>query len=127
MFRLPLPRSLAVILFGLGLTACDLAMQPSQLLSNAPVDLPNRTLQTTVEGKPPLGWTRKLAAGSHWVEIGRIAEGTVYKPRDIVLTAEARNVSEAYLVVRDRRWVGFWLPVEKAFVPTENAVPIELQ
>ena len=102
-------------------------MQPSPLLPNAPVDLPNRTLQSTVEDNPPQGRTRKLAAGSHWFEIGRIAEGTVYKPLYTVLTAEARNVSEAYLVVRDRHWVGFWLPVEKAFVPTENAVPIDLR
>jgi len=61
------------------------------------------------------------------MEMGTVAEGTVYEPRDTVMTVEATNVSEAYIVVRDGLWVGFWLPVEKGFVAVEHAVPIQLQ
>jgi len=61
------------------------------------------------------------------MEIGTIGEGTVYKPRGTVLTVESVNVSEAYIVVRDGVLAGFWLPVERAFVPAEKAVAIPLQ
>jgi hypothetical protein len=61
------------------------------------------------------------------VEIGRIAEGTVYKPRGTVMTVEGLNISEAYIVLRNGLWVGFWLPVEKGFVPVEKVTPVQLQ
>ena len=61
------------------------------------------------------------------MEFGTIAEGTVYKPRGTVMTVEVINISEAYIVVRNRSWVGFWLPVEKEFVPLEKVAPVALQ
>jgi hypothetical protein len=37
----------------------------------------------------------------------------VYATRDRVLTVEASNVHEAYIVVSNGKLVGFFLPVEK--------------
>ena len=54
-------------------------------------------------------------AGSTWRQTGVIPDGDVYKIENRVFTVEARHVHEAYLVVRDRSLVGFYLPVEQAF------------
>ena len=67
-----------------------------------------------------------LQQGSTWRAVGTIAEGTVYQPIGTVLTAEASNVHEAYIVVADGKWVGFWLPVESAFVAATPPVAIDL-
>ena len=63
------------------------------------------------------GYERTLKAGTKWRCIGRLAQGDVYTSRDQVLTVEASNIHEAYLVVDSRNVVGFYLPVEKTFSP----------
>ena len=119
---------LRMSLIAVALAACtDVKLQPAALRPAAAVNTADYTLETAVEAKPPNGKSRKLAAGSHWTQIGSIAEGTVYKPHGTVLTVESINVSEADIVVHDGAWVGFWLPVEMAFVPTEKAASIELK
>jgi hypothetical protein len=120
-------RTFVVVLIGMLLAACDIVAQASPLLSNAPQHPSNCTVETTVTGRPPHGESRSVRAGSRWVEFGTIAEGTVYKPRGTVMTVEVINISEAYIVVRNRSWVGFWLPVEKEFVPLEKVAPVALQ
>lgn len=72
-------------------------------------------LKEAVTLTPSGNYSRTLAAGSQWREAGRIAQGTVYRPVNGVLTAEGRHVHEAYLVLDGRRAVGFYLPVEQAF------------
>jgi hypothetical protein len=111
----------------LGLAACaDPPGHPAGLLA-APRDATAvYVLQKTVKGKPSFGATQRLVEGSTWLDFGRVAEGTVYKPRDSVLSVERINVSEAYVVVHDGNWVGFYLPVEKTFVPITRAVPFEI-
>jgi hypothetical protein len=59
---------------------------------------------------------RTLRSGSRWTLVGGIAQGLVYRPDGGVLTVEGANVHEAYLVVSGTELVGFYLPVEKAFV-----------
>jgi len=83
-------------------------------------------LQDQVAGAPAGGHERKLAAGSTWQAVGTIAEGGVYRPVGTILTAEAMNVHEAYIVVRDRTWVGFWLPAENGFVEIAKPTAIDL-
>ncbi len=63
------------------------------------------------------GYSRTLRRGSRWIPVGTLAEGRVYKPQDGVFTVEGANVHEAYLVIDQTRLVGFFLSVERAFVP----------
>ena len=120
-------RTSVVGLVGMLLAACDIVPQASPLLSSASQHPSNYIVEATVTGRPLHGESRSVRAGSRWVELGTIAEGTVYKPRGTVMTVEGINISEAYIVVRDRSWVGFWLPVEKEFVPLESAAPVALR
>lgn len=71
------------------------------------------------------GYDRKIAAGTAFDEVGVIPQGVVLKPRNTVLTVEGAHVHEAYAVAKDGRLVGFYLPVERAFVPL--SVPVNLQ
>jgi hypothetical protein len=112
----------------LALAACsDVSGEPSPLVSRAASAERAYVLEKTVKAKPSGGKSRALKEGSVWTEFGTVAEGTVYRPRGAILTAEGVNVREAYIVVRDRTWVGFWLPVEKAFAPVDRPVPIEMK
>jgi hypothetical protein len=120
-------RAFVIGLLGIWLAACDIVPQTSPLLSNAPQHPPSYTVEATVGGRPPNGEFRSLRARSRWEEFGTIAEGVVYKPRGTVMTVEGINISEAYIVVRDGLWVGFWLPVEKGFTPLEKAAPVQLR
>lgn len=120
-------RSFVIAVLVIAVTACsDVAFRPSPLEATSATTPPVFVLRSTVEGQPDGGKTRTLLAGSLWSEVGRTAEGTVYRPRGGVLTAEGVHVREAYLVVRDGTWVGLWLPYEKAFSPLSTAVPITL-
>jgi len=70
------------------------------------------------------GYTRTLRKGSRWMSVGRVAEGDVYRSRDQVLTVEASNIHEAWLVVQGNRVVGYYLVVEKTFSPV--SFPVDL-
>jgi len=84
-------------------------------------------MQQAVEADPAHADARYLAGGSIWLEFGAIAQGTVYKPRDSALTLAKTNMHEAYVVVREGRLVGLWLPVEEAFAPMAQEVAIDLR
>lgn len=70
------------------------------------------------------GYARTLRKGSRWMPVGRVAEGDVYRSRDQVLTVEASDIHEAWLVVHENRVVGYYLVVEKTFSPV--SVPVDL-
>lgn len=120
-------RTFVVGFIGMVLAACDIVPQASPLLSNTPRHPSNYRVEATVTGRPTHGEPRSVRAGSRWLEFGTIAEGTVYKPLGTVMTVEGINISEAYIVVRNRSWVGFWLPVEKEFVQLEQVAPVTLR
>jgi hypothetical protein len=110
----------------LALAACaDITRKPSPLQPAAAAE-PNYILAATVEVEPVGGRSRTLKEQSAWIKVGTVAEGTVFKPRDGGLTAEAYDVHEAYIVVRDGTCVGFWLPFEKTFVAQSKTVPLQL-
>jgi hypothetical protein len=73
------------------------------------------------------GYMRTLKRGTRWRYIGRIAQGAVYTTADQVLTVEASNIHEAYIVLRSRELVGFYLPVEKTFAPSPNVVALSMK
>ena len=63
------------------------------------------------------GYHRVLKRGTKWRPVGRLPQGDVYTTGDQVLTVEASNIQEAYIVLASRKLVGFYLPVEKTFSP----------
>ena len=65
------------------------------------------------------GYSRTLRSGTTWVHVGEIKEGGVFKTNDQILTVEASNIYEAYIVVSSDNLVGFYLPVEKTFSPLD--------
>ena len=65
----------------------------------------------------PAGYDRVLRKGTQWHFVGMIPQGEVYRTKDQVLTVEASNIHEAYIVVSSGRLVGFYLPVERSFSP----------
>lgn len=63
------------------------------------------------------GYTRKLKQGTKWNYVGTISYGDVFKSKDQILTVEASNIHEAYIVVESGKVVGFYLPVESTYSP----------
>lgn len=72
------------------------------------------------------GYRRTLKQGTHWTRVGTLPEGDVFEPTETVFTVEGRHIREAYLVVHDGLLVGFFLPVEDAFVPLSNPVSLHM-
>ena len=85
------------------------------------------TLAGNVLVKPVGGFERTLRVGSRWNCVGSISNGDVYRTRDQVLTVEASNIFEAYIVMSDEMLTGFYLPVERTFVPVKQPIKLSLQ
>ena len=83
------------------------------------------TVLKDVEITPALGYTRTIRTGSQWRLVGGTAQGDVYRPVSGVFTVEGAQVHEAGLVISGVKLVGFYMLVEKAFVPLGS--PVELQ
>ena len=73
------------------------------------------------------GYTRVLKAGTKWDYVGKIQNGDVFKTKDQVLTVEASNIHEAYIVVASEKVVGFYLPVERTFSPLSNPKTLKVK
>jgi len=102
-------------------------MQPAALVPVGEARVPDVVLATTVTGTSSAGYARTLQSGTLWRTVGAIDQGRVLQPVDMVLTAEGAHMREAYIVVRAGAWSGFWLPVEDAFSPLRQPVPIEFE
>lgn len=66
-----------------------------------------------------------LKYGTTWTLVGKIEKGDVYQTKDQVVIVNSFNVYEAYIVVKGRNVVGYYLPIEKTFVKTIRT-PIKL-
>lgn len=109
------------------MTACApmISTSPAHLALVQPSTDNNRIqFQSDVPVKLDTGYTRTLRDKSIWSRIGQVPQGDVYRPFGTIFTIEGRQVHEAYLVVRDRRLVGFYLPGEEHYSPLSTAVPI---
>lgn len=73
------------------------------------------------------GYARRLPRGSRWAQGGTLPQGQVYKIIGGAFTVEGAHVHEAWLVVAGSELVGFYLPVEKAFVPLSARTRIEFK
>ncbi len=75
----------------------------------------------------PCGYDRLLYPYSKWELVGTIPEGNVYKSQEQILTVECSHVFEAYLVMNRDTLVGFYLPVEEAYVAASDPVKLPLE
>lgn len=71
------------------------------------------------------GTGNSLFVGTRWDWVGEVSHGRVYRSKDSVFFLQGANSHEAYLVVRDKKLVGFYLPGEKSWSPLEPALEIE--
>jgi len=80
---------------------------------------PKNSFELEKEVKVSLGtgYSRVLKKGIRWDFVGTTSYGDVYRSKDQILTVEASNIHEAYLVISSGKLVGFYLPVEKSFSP----------
>ncbi len=73
------------------------------------------------------GYHRVLKKGTKWRLVGQLPQGDVYTTSDQVLTVEASNIQEAYIVIESGTLVGFYLPVERAFSPLKQRTALALK
>lgn len=73
------------------------------------------------------GYSRILKKDTNWKYVGKITEGNVYLTKDQIVTVEASNIYEAYIVVSNQKLVGFYLPVERTFCPIEEPIKLNIQ
>jgi hypothetical protein len=72
------------------------------------------------------GYSRSLKKDTRWNCVGTIEQGHVYRTKDQILTVEASNIYEAYIVISDNKLVGFYLPVEHSFSPLKDPLPLTI-
>lgn len=89
---------------------------PTQIRSTQ-LSEPSFELEKEVTVSLGHGYTRKLKKGTRWHYVGAVSYGDVFRTRDQILTVEASNIHEAYIVVSAGRLVGFYLPVEGSYSP----------
>ena len=126
---LSLNASSGILLLVLGGCAFDIAhvdYTPTRLDLAAACGEPF-TLAEDVSVRPSGGYDRTLKQGARWECVGNIAEGSIYRSRDQILTLEASNIYEAQLVIRDGLLVGFYLPVEEAFSPLSKPIALQIR
>ncbi len=115
-----------VIIASLVGCAPEVTVRPAQL---QPLDLAFRQMRitSTVEARSSAGFRSVLPLGAVLEPRGQITEGVVMAPRNVVLTAEGAHIAEAYAVISGSTWVGFWLPVQRAFSPLQTPVVIQME
>jgi hypothetical protein len=84
------------------------------------------TVLKDVEVVPATGYPRTIRGGSQWRLVGGTPRGDVYRPVSGVLTVESAQVHEAGLVISGGKLVGFYMLVEKAFVPLDPPADLQL-
>ncbi|NUA32222.1 hypothetical protein FCJ59_36840 [Cupriavidus basilensis] len=112
---------------GIALSGCApmIATTPSAVeLAQDGTTARSITIQTPVVIQLDTGYSRTLPAESVWKPVGRVPQGAVYRPVGTIFTVEGRQVHEAYLVLKDRKLVGFYLPGEQNYSPLSTAVPL---
>jgi hypothetical protein len=107
---------IATLLSGCPFDVYRVELTPVTLQSPA-TSLSGFILQEQVNLNIGYGYERTLKVGTNWIPVGTIPYGDVFKSEDQVLTVEASNIYEAYIVVSNDEVVGFYLPVEDSYSP----------
>jgi len=113
------------------LTACAFDVYRADL-TPVPLESPATSqrafeLQEQVDLDIGHGYKRTLKRGTIWTPVGTIPYGDVYKTSDQILTIEASNIYEAYIVISASEMVGFYLPVENAYSPLERNATLSVK
>ena len=111
-------------LLGILLNACafdliHVKQIPTQIESTN-LSKPSFQLEKEVNVDPGQGYKRKLKQGTKWNYVGTVSYGDVFRSKDQILTVEASNIHEAYIVVSSDKLVGFYLPVERSYSPLDG-------
>jgi len=110
------------LLFG---CAAEIKRTPTQF--SASTDAATFVLTQDITVTPTLGDPATLKAGSTWVHVGQVPEGPVYSIKNDVFMVRGRNAHEAQCVVAEGgKLIGFFLPVERAFVPVDPQVQLPI-
>ena len=83
-------------------------------------------LQEPVDVGLGTGFPTHLNAGTRWHQVGQTQYGTAYSTKDQIVQVEASNIYEAQLVMSNQTVKGFYLLVEKTFVPASNPVRVTI-
>lgn len=128
---MPLLRSALSGLLSLALAGCafDVVHVTQAPAALTPVTATPREFKLLLEVKISLGtgFPTWLKTGTNWKQVGTVPQGEVFATRDQVVTVEASNIQEAYIVVAGNQLVGFYLPVERTFAPLKAPVTLQLQ
>jgi hypothetical protein len=113
------------------LSACafdivEIKQTPTSLKSSE-VLKPSLELEEEAKVSLGTGYSRTLKAKTRWAYVGSISYGDVFKTKDQILTVEASNIHEAYIVISSGNLVGFYLPVENSFSPLSNPIELKLR
>lgn len=123
--------------FGISITSCILVVLlnacafdvvhvkqiPTEIVTSQSVKSSFK-LEKEVDLNLGTGYSRTLREGTRWNYVGTTPYGDVFKTSDQILTVEASNIHEAYIVVASNKLVGFYLPVEHSYSPLSD--PVEL-
>jgi hypothetical protein len=84
------------------------------------------TIQLTRSATIPnySGTGTQVFIGTRWDYVGDVSYGKVYRSKDTVFFLRGANTHEAYLVIKDNKLLGFYLPGDKAWSPLEPALDI---
>lgn len=103
--------------------AAEVYRVPTQFSASA--DSTEFILDRDVTVMPSSGDLVTLNAGSIWVRVGRVPQGSVYAIKNDVFSVRGRNHHEAQCVVTEvGKLVGFYLPGESAFAPVDDPVQL---
>ena len=61
-----------------------------------------------------------LMDGSHWLYLGNVPNGTVYKPKTGMLMTNDKLPNEFYIVTSGKQLIGFYMPAQRRFSPLER-------
>ena len=97
--------------------ASEIQREPTQFIPVSQSGEPLMVFTQAIDVYPSNGYIRTFKKGSAWKLVGRIPQGRVYAIQDDVFMLEGKHMREAYCVIgKDALLVGFYLPVEQAFV-----------
>lgn len=113
-----------ICLLGILLNACAFDLFhikhfPTQIEATN-LSKPSFKLEKEVNFDPDPGYRRNLKQGTKWNYFGTVSYGDVFRSKDQILTLEASNIHEAYIVVSSGKLVGFYLPVERSYAPLDK-------
>lgn len=119
-FSLLLPAFLALACFGCAFDIVHIDQIPVQY-EKKNAQKSDFKLQDEVNVSLGTGYSRTLNKGTEWHYVGTISQGDIFKTNDQILTVEGSNIFEAFIVVSDKKLVGFFLPVEEMYSPLSMA------